>query len=259
MYCMNCGKQIQDGSKFCVHCGAAVARAAAPAAPQQTQQQVYQQPQAVRSMPAGSQVYQQPYAAPYAAPAGKRVTSKWPVSTGVMGILYFVFTLVSFVPYLMYYVEVIDYPEAFFTPYRIIHLLLAIAVPVLFFIHTKKVAFVTAIPMFLMLVMDMINFFGNVRYYYRELLAEQIVLVGLFFVLVAFYVIQMIVRPRSAALPVLYLIFGIIYLIITAVIRALSIGGGYEVYWSIGSIISWFAEIFSTVAYIIAMFSSRKR
>ena len=130
MFCTNCGKQIPDGSKFCVHCGTPVMQASQAAAPvyqqqpQQTQQ-IYQQPaHATRSMPVGNQAYQQPNAAPYAAPAGKFVRSKWPVSTGVMGILYFVFTLISFIPYIMYYVDVIYYPEAFFNAYRIIHLLL---------------------------------------------------------------------------------------------------------------------------------------
>ena len=33
MYCTNCGKEINDGMKFCTECGAPVQSAAAPAAP----------------------------------------------------------------------------------------------------------------------------------------------------------------------------------------------------------------------------------
>lgn len=261
MFCTNCGNQIPDGAKFCVHCGAPVGQKASvtPEPVYQQTQQVYQQPAHVtRSMPAVNQAYQQPYVAPYAAPANKRVTSKWPVSTGVMGILYFVFTLISFVPYLMYYVDVVYFPEAFFNAYRIIHILLVIAVPVLFFVHTKKVAFITAIPMFIMLVMDLISFFANVRYYYSELLIRQLITIVPFFILVVLYVIQMIVRPRSAALPVIFLIFAIFYIILSFVSSIVGFRGDFS-YLGIGALLSWFAEIFAMVAYMIAMFSSRKR
>ena len=166
------------------------------------------------------------------------------------------------VPYLLYYVEVVDYPRAFLNVYRIIHILLVIAVPVLFFVHTKKVAFVTAIPMFIMLVMDLISFFGNVRYYYSDILLREIVMLLPYFILVVLYVIQMFVRPRSVALPVIYLILAVLYLIFSCIFRLLGIRDiNYDtyIYFGIGSLISWFAEIFAYIAYIIAMFSSRKR
>lgn len=265
MYCTNCGNKIPDGAKFCVNCGTPVMpdepAAAKPVVQQQTQQ-IYQQPaHAVRSSVASNQVYQQPYTSAYAAPANKKVTSKWPVSTGIMGILYFIFTLVSLVPYLLYYVEVIDYPSAFLSVYRIIHILLVIAVPVLFFVHTKKAAFVTAIPMFVMLVMDLISFFGNVRYYYSDILLREIAMLLPYFILVVLYVIQMFVRSRSAAMPVVYLIIAILYIIASLVLRLIGFRNMIysDSYFAIGNLISWFAEIFAYIAYIIAMFSSRKR
>ena len=178
-----------------------------------------------------------------------------------MGILYFIFTLVSLVPYLLYYVEVIDYPSAFLNVYRIIHILLVIAVPVLFFVHTKKAAFVTAIPMFVMLVMDLISFFGNVRYYYSDILLREIAMLLPYFILVVLYVIQMFVRSRSAAMPVVYLIIAILYMIASLVLRLIGFRNMIysDSYFDIGNLISWFAEIFAYIAYIIAMFSSRKR
>ena len=265
MYCTNCGNKIPDGAKFCVNCGTPVIpdeSAAAKTVVQQQTQQIYQQPaHAVRSTAASNQVYQQPYATAYAAPANKKVTSKWPASTGIMGILYFIFTLVSLVPYLLYYVEVIDYPSAFLNIYRIIHILLVIAVPVLFFVHTKKAAFVTAIPMFVMLVMDLISFFGNVRYYYSDILLREIAMLFPYFILVVLYVIQMFVRSRSAAMPVVYLIIAILYMIASLVLRLIGFSNMIysDSYFAIGNLISWFAGIFAYIAYIIAMFSSRKR
>ena len=266
MYCTNCGNKIPDGAKFCVNCGTPVMpdepAAAKPVVQQQTQQ-IYQRPaHAVRSSVASNQVYQQPYTTAYAAPANKKVTSKWPASTGIMGILYFIFTVVSLVPYLLYYVEVIDYPSAFLNVYRIIHILLVIAVPVLFFVHTKKAAFVTAIPMFIMLVMDLISFLGNMRYSYSSIVFRDLSMLVTTFVLVALYVIQMFVRSRSAAMPVVYLILAILYLVVSCIFRLLGIRDiNYDtyIYFGIGSLISWFAEIFAHIAYIIAMFSSRKR
>ncbi len=266
MYCTNCGNIIPDGAKFCVHCGTPVitkeSAAAKPVFEQQTQQVCQQQAHAVRSTAASDQVYQQPYTTAYAAPANKKVTSKWPVSTGIMGILYFIFMLVSLVPYLLYYVEVIDYPSAFLNAYRIIRILLVIAVPVLFFVHTKKAAFVTAIPMFVMLVMDLISFLGNMRYSYSAIVLRDLSMLVTTFVLVVLYVIQMLVRSRSAAMPVIYLIIAILYLVVSCIFRLLGIRDiNYDtyLYFGIGSLIAWFAEIFAYIAYIIAMFSSRKR
>ena len=266
MYCINCGNQIPDGAKFCIHCGKQVTEAA-PAATQpiyqQPTQQIYQEPvHAVRRAPASNQVYQQAYAAAYAAPANMKVTSKWPVSTGIMGILYFVFTLVSLVPYLLYYVEVIEYPLAFFNVYRIIHVLMVIAVPVLFFVHTKKVAFVTAIPMFIIFVMDLISYLGNLRVTSSGIALRELSMLASTFILVVLYVIQMFVRSRSVALPVIFLILAILYLIFSCIFRLMGIIDiAYDSYsyFGIGSLIAWFAEIFAFVAYIIAMFSSRKR
>ncbi|MBO7730842.1 MAG: zinc ribbon domain-containing protein [Lachnospiraceae bacterium] len=265
MYCTNCGKQIPDGANFCVNCGTPVLSeepaAAKPVFQQQTQQ-IYQQPaHAVRSTAASNQVSQQPYATAYAASANKKVTSRWPASTGIMGVLYFIFTLASLVPYFFYYVEVIESPLAFLNVYRIIHILLVIAVPILFFVHTKKAAFVTAIPMFIMLVMDLISFFGNVRYYYSDILLREIAMILPYFILVVLYVIQMFVRSRSAAMPVVYLIIAILYILASLVLRLIGFRGMLysDSYFAIGNLITWFAGIFAYIAYIIAMFSSRKR
>lgn len=45
MFCANCGKQIKDGSKFCIYCGAAQGMAPAPVTPPRVVMQLPQQPQ----------------------------------------------------------------------------------------------------------------------------------------------------------------------------------------------------------------------
>ena len=58
MYCINCGKQIPDGSKFCTNCGASQVNNQTPAG----NQQQYQQPQNFQQPPPFQQPQQQYYA-----------------------------------------------------------------------------------------------------------------------------------------------------------------------------------------------------
>ena len=109
-----------------------------------------------------------------------------------------------------------------------------------------------------MLVMDLISFFSSVRYYYSDLLIQQLVPLIMFFILVVLYVIQMIVRPRSVAMPVIFLVMAVLYIIVSLVMNVATIRYANS-YMVAATVISWFAEIFAFVAYIIAMFSSRKR
>ena len=58
MYCINYGKQIPDGSKFCTNCGASQINNQTPAG----NQQQYQQPQNFQQPPPFQQPQQQYYA-----------------------------------------------------------------------------------------------------------------------------------------------------------------------------------------------------
>ena len=270
MFCRNCGNQISDGAKFCSVCGA-------PAQPV---------PQTRAAAP--NNYYQQPaYSGGYApAPVSSRakVTTKWPTVCGVMGVLYVFFFIISMVLMIFYFKDM-GIPGSVIPSImraQIITLILAIAVPVLFFVHTKKQAFLTAIPMVLMFIINLITLItlltqngglygspspANEIYssVYTTLFGLSISLfltnvIPLFFsfILLVFYVIQMIVRPQGAALPVLYLIFTIIlvlYFLITFVLGLVEGLGGYILASNLVKVI---ASIFLAVAYIVAMYSSRK-
>ena len=253
MFCTNCGNQIPDGAKFCTVCGAPV-RAEAPVRAQQQTYQTQQQP-----------VYQAaPQAVPvYAVPAAKaKQTTRWPVSTGIMGILHLFFYLIAQIPMVIYY-EKMGSSLAIFTGTKIVYILLAFAVPVLFFVHTKRIAILTAIPMIVTMILEGISTFSNFRYMGSyDTLVSLLTFVPMF-ILTALYVIQMLARPHSAALPVIYLIFAIITIVLTFILNIRFFSNtsydSYMMYIAIMILITWVADIFAYVAYIIAMFSSRKR
>lgn len=81
MICNNCGRQNEDGVRFCIGCGADLT-----AAPQPT----YQAPQAPYQAPQAP--YQPPYQAPYGMPVAPVVPGKGlGVASMVLGILSLVF------------------------------------------------------------------------------------------------------------------------------------------------------------------------
>ena len=289
MFCTKCGNEIPDDAKFCVLCGNPVIKAdggqlrvqnEAPSQPASSYQQsnTYQQPaQNFRQdgyihEPYGApatEVYQKPvyrqpeyvYAQSDQTVPAKR-TTKWPASCGVFGVLFFLFFAASIIPMLIYYDE-IGIGIGVYLGGRIIPLLMAIAVPILFFVHTKKLAFLTAIPMVIMLIMDIISLFSVMNFGYDMPVSYsimQIVGTGLSFILVVFYVLQMIIRPAGAALPVLYLIFAIIAMLFSFVNIGVSLVGGLSMpAIGIANAIIALSFVFEKIAYIIAMFSSRKR
>lgn len=218
----------------------------------------------------GQQAYgQQAYgtAAPAPKPAvSKRakVTTRWPAVTGVMGILYFLFYILTVVFWITYYADM-GIPAQAYLVSNLIYIILASAVPVLFLVHTKKLAFLTAIPMVLLFILGTINMFGNLSMIgdggaffnlYNLWLPQAISTL-----LVIFYVIQMFVRPANAALSVLYLIISIILLLYSggAVLTKLVQASYLTEIYLLSDVFTFIASIFSTVAYCIAMFSSRKR
>ena len=259
MFCTNCGNQVPDGAKFCTVCGAPIAQNAP--APQNEASPVRQAPPVRAQQPA----YQAaPQAVPvYAVPAAKAgKLTKWPVSTGIMGILHFLLYLGAQIPIFIYFSRM-GTPELIFNWSRIIYVICARAVPILFFVHTKKIAILTAIPMVVILVLEGISFFSSLRYLSSYDIVNNMLTFVPMFILTVLYVIQMAARPRSAALPVIYLIFAIIGIVLSFVasinlFRSSGIGT-YTGYLAGSVFFIWVADIFAHVAYIIAMFSSRKK
>ena len=69
MFCQNCGSPVNENTKFCANCGAAITPASPP--PQTAPPQPVEQPQAATPQPAPVQV-QQPVQQPVTAPAGQK-------------------------------------------------------------------------------------------------------------------------------------------------------------------------------------------
>ncbi len=303
MFCTNCGSEIPDGSKFCVNCGASLVdggqaspladipdpvieepapkapvSAAAPEQPQQVDQEpVYEQapvqpqPQVYQGYAAAAApTYQQPVYPAQAEPENPRKfkRTRWPSSCGTMGILHFVFFLFSAGCWVLYYADEFMPGNQLFSAIiapRIIPLLIALAIPVLFLIHTKKLAFLTAIPMILMLVMDWINNAELMRMGIMEMQSElyvtNVLPLVLLTILAVLYLIQMLVRPRNAALAVVYLILAIIYMILMVIVLMVNLiqsryMSGFIVF---ANVLNTIGAILLQIGYIVAMFSSRKR
>ena len=282
MFCQQCGSEIPDDSKFCTSCGAPtpIAKsadfAAEPVTPpaekiaetQAIPTPIPVYPQENMAQPQGyaqpAPAYQQPVyntGAMQAQPQKKKWHTRWPSSIGTMAIISLVFYLGALVPLYLYFHEETYMPIlGFFGVYRIIEILLAIAVPVLFFTHTKKLAFLTAIPMVISLILFAVDTFSALRYMDSLSLGQNVVLLGFEFILVILYVIQMSVRPRSAAMPIIYLIFSILELLVLAVFVIIAVTEYYAPdMYIVYRIVNYISSIFLTVAYCIAMFSSRKR
>ena len=134
----------------------------------------------------------------------------------------------------------------------------------LFFVHTRKLAFLTAIPMVISLVMHGISLFsswGNMdsTVQLRSLLSF---VPGL--ILVVLYVIQMFVRPRNPALSIIYLILAILNLLQSAGLLVVDVLNDYAYvypseYFLMSNVLGIVASIFLTIAYCKAMFVSRKK
>ena len=224
MFCPNCGKQISNDSQFCDGCGARVNNTTTntPVTP------VYVPTQTI-TPPTGNE-------------------ARWPAVCGVMGILAFAALMFN----IMYPFDLNDIRISIWTA---IDILLAIAVPVLFLIHTRKIPILTAIPMILTFIVDIMFYF---IYYSREfeiIIGESWFIVPRLFSLsvIILYVIQMLTRMRNPVLAILCIILSVSYLTYL-LIYSLSYGGP-----NIYTLLNFLQNLFLSVAYIVAMFKAKKR
>ena len=236
MYCSHCGKEIADDARFCAACGSAVVKTAPP-------------------------VYN--HASTDAAPVNKESDTRWPAVIGILGIFYLVFVVLQFLCIASVY-RAEGIPLSALTIW-FIQLFVVSLVPVLFFVHTKKLAFLTAIPMFVLTVIDVADVLSNrILWEIPENVIRIVIPAFVSVILFILYLIQMIVRPRSSALSVVFLILFVLDLIylgillISSVVVALS---GYQTNPAntFSSVFGLIGLLFSAIAYIIAMFRSRKK
>lgn len=233
MFCTHCGKETADGSTFCPYCGTKVANdepvtseysyTPEPAANQNPEPQYYQaagyyaqnqyyQPQQPAGQVQGSYQPQYNYVNGYQPqPAGNQGTvaaksgSKWPVSAAIMGIMSLFFYLAGGAASLiidgMGIRSVISVSPVVF-----------ILMTVLYFVHTKKIAWITIIPFLIYIVSEIVAQYRTLRVLLSYGLSGWNMIAELLYVafpllLFIFYTLNVTIRPKGAALRVLYIVF----------------------------------------------------
>lgn len=236
MYCSHCGKEIADDARFCSACGSAVVKTAPP-------------------------VYN--HASTDTAPVKKEADTRWPAVIGILGIFYLVFVVLQFICIASFYRSK-GIPLGALTTWYI-QLFLVSLVPVLFFVHTKKLAFLTAVPMFFLTVIDVADVLSNrILWEIPENVIRIVIPAFVSVILFVLYLIQMIVRPRNSAVSICFLILFIMELIYLGILLAISFVDALRGYPmdpanTFSSVFGLIGLLFSAIAYTIAMFRSRKK
>ena len=190
-----------------------------------------------------------------------RSENRWPVVIGIIGILYLLFVILQFISIAMYY-QYEGIPLERLNKWYF-ELILVFLVPVLFFIHTKRLAFLTAIPLVILTVLDAIyslpgeGMWGTPEYTVTSLIPTLFSVV-----LMILYVVQMFARPKSPALSIVFLVLSVLDLGFLALVLVLTFFSPVTGYVSpasfFASLFGYIGLIFSLIAYTIAMFRSRK-
>lgn len=258
MFCTNCGRKLPDGSVFCPGCGTKVEErqpAPAPAAAQVREPSQAWQAEPVRE-PAPV------YTAPEVPAHEKELASKragiWPAVCGVMGVLALAFHLSAYA-----FMAIFGYMRfAFPTVAVISFILMAVA----FFVHTRKIPWVTIFPFLIYLIFMLYQsryFLTDLTQYYRGMGATYIVqaLTTLLPVIIfIFYMLIVLIRPRGAALRVFLMIFTLIeiFLLIVSPFITLSVALAQDLYYIGYIILIRLALIFFYIGYLVAGMNVRK-
>lgn len=264
MYCPNCGKVVSDDARFCVYCGGRIDRG--PEEYEAETMLLYEEPQDITAaadvpvqvgdMPVYEEPPVQDPGTPGKAAPVKADDTKWPVSIGIMGIFYFIFTVADILFLHLSY-------NGSFSIFSFITPFIACMVPVVYFVHTKKLAYLTSIPMTLLLIYEIIEvFLSRFIWDVPTFLIYTVIPIFISLILVILYIIQMFVRPHSPALSIIYLILSIIVRMLMAaellVMLLQILRGDVELAFFIERLFYFVASIFATIAYTMAMFKTRK-
>lgn len=260
MYCPNCGDLIRDGASFCPDCGIKIEyypeddRSDLFDSPPEDEME-YDHPRGGFS--GGSKEYYDPIPV-------KKGDTRWPPRIGVMGIFYFIFYLFWVVAEILGFYTLTEGNVLSIPAADIIGPLLVSLVPLVYFLHTKKLAFLTAIPMVAITVFEIVNALNSLNYMVPTYFGLRVFPAFFSIILVVLYIVQMIVRPYSSALSVIYLVISIIGRVITGIfisvvmVEAITATDNYSIVFAIGEIFYYIASVFAMVGYSMAMFSARK-
>lgn len=186
--------------------------------------------------------------------------AKWPTVIGIIAVIGFALYLIGRIIQFIYYAQEFGDTYSFFNGTPIYYVILGALVPVSFFLHTKKLAFLTAIPMFISLVLYTFEVMPQIlKGMHGVYTTFDIIDLALSAVLFLFYVLQMILRLEEKSLCILFMIFQIMYCIFFTVACFYS---GIEYMpgiLAVKNVLLVLSYGFTGAAYIIAMFSSRKK
>lgn len=258
MFCTTCGKKLADGAVFCPNCGSRVETAPARPAPAPA-------PAPVRPAPAPAPTPVQPapvYSNPELANryvAKNKKAGVWPVSCGVMGILALMFYLTGYVIF-----AVLGYAYMAF-PY--VPVIVFIAMTVVFFVHTRKIPWVTIFPFLIYLIFNIYQshyFLSDVFRFYRGMngmMLIQAAITLLPIIIFIFYVLITLIRPRGAALRVIFLILSLLQatlLFISPMTSLYSMSMSGDVYYAAYMILIRLGIMFFYIGYAIAGMNVRR-
>ncbi|MBE6017453.1 MAG: zinc ribbon domain-containing protein [Lachnospiraceae bacterium] len=258
MFCTICGKQLADGTVFCPNCGSRVTIAPDPApAPVPAPAPIPSAaPTPIPVIPAP--VYSNPELANrYTAPTKKE--NVWPAACGVMAILALAF-------YIMGYLIILLVGEAHLAfPYLTVIAFIAMAV--IFFAHTRKIPWVTIIPFLIQLIFTIYQnrlFISDVFSSFKGMngtMLTRAVITFLPMILFILYVLITLLRPRGAALRVIFLILSLIQVIVLFIgpmVSLNSLSELEEITYVFNLIFGRIALVFFYIGYAVAGMNVRK-
>ncbi len=260
MYCPNCGDLIRDGASFCPDCGIKIEyypeddRSDLFDSPPEDEME-YDHPRGGFS--GGSKEYYDPIPV-------KKGDTRWPARIGVMGIFYFIFYLFWVVAKVLYIYIFTEGTLLSIQAADVFCPILVSLVPLVYFLHTKKLAFLTAIPMVAITVFEIVNSLNTLMPMTPTNFGLAVFPAFFSIVFVILYIVQMIVRPYSSALSVIYLIVSIVGRVITGIflvvvlIEAIAATDNYSIVYSIAQTFYYIASVFAMIGYTMAMFNARK-
>lgn len=258
MYCAYCGSKIPDGCAFCPECGADLRGRSIPPEQETVNEQEYYYEQPMQQDYQYQQFQQDTQFQQAVMGVSKKETLEtWPAACGVMGILALVFYLIGQVASRLIMGTGFNISSS-----AVVYIFVFIIMIVIFFIHTRKIPWVTILP-FLILIINMIvsrssymfdshyleYAFSNWRSVVDLLQFAIPMLMFLFYVLIA------LIRPSGSALKIFFMIFMAIEIFTLCISMFSFMPSGlfdYEIFNLISIIFIRIALIFFYIGYGVA-------